>query len=65
MIMFIRIKYNEFGTEKGFTTWVTTKEELLQRLKDLKINLKWVHKLEICQKGSDKWKEYDPRILKG
>jgi hypothetical protein len=62
--MFVRIKYIDLGTEKGYTTAVNSREELIQRLKDRGINAQLIHKLEIKEKGSIKYKEYDPETLK-
>lgn len=64
-MMAIKIKYDDLGTEKGFTTVVNGREEFLKRLRELGINVETVHKLEIREKGSDEYKEYDPDNLKG
>jgi hypothetical protein len=60
--MTVRIKYLELGNERGLSTWVPSKEALLQRLKELGIDVQTVFSLEIKEKGQ--YKSFDPSKLK-
>lgn len=62
--MFVRIRYKEFGIEKGYTTHISEKEQFLQRLGGLGIDVDWITSFEVAEPGSSQWKKYDVKHLR-
>ena len=60
--MFVRLKYYEFGVEKGYTMWVRSKKEVIKNLERVGASPKDVFYLAV-KKGDEDFKEYDPGVL--
>lgn len=61
--MFVRLKYYELGTEKGYTMWVRNKKEVIEKLARVGASPKDVFYLAVKKKGDEDFKEYDPGVL--
>lgn len=62
--MFVRLKYNDMGQERGYTVQVRNKKELLQKMARLNITPDNIIYFGVKQYGEDQYKEYDPETLK-
>lgn len=61
--MFVRVKYVEFGKEKGYTMWATSKEEVRVNLQRVGCSPEMIRSLEVCKRGEKEFKAYNPKIL--
>ncbi|QBX91055.1 hypothetical protein PHGAL3_0016 [Phage Altai3] len=61
--MFVRLKYYELGAEKGYTMWVRSKKEVIEKLARVGASPKDVFYLAVKKKGESDYKEYDPGVL--
>jgi hypothetical protein len=61
--MFVRVKYFEFGKEKGYTMWAKSKAEVIANLQRVGCSLDMIRSLEVCKYGERKFKSYNPKIL--
>lgn len=61
--MFVRVKYFEFGKEKGYTMWTKSKEEVIANLRRVGCSPEMVHSLEVCKPRENEFKPYNPKFL--
>lgn len=62
--MFVRVKYFEFGKEKGYTMWAKSKEEVIANLRRVGCSPDMIQSLEVCNPGENKFKPYNPKFLR-
>jgi hypothetical protein len=62
--MFVRVKYFEFGKEKGYTMWAKCKEDVLANLRRVGCSVDMVTSLEVCKPGEKEFKSYNPKFLR-
>lgn len=55
--MHIRVIYDDLGIEKGYTTFLNTREKLIERLNERNISISSIKVLKIDGKG------YNPKLL--
>lgn len=63
ILMIVRLKYYDMGIEKGYSMWVQSKQEVIQKLARCGATPDDVFYLAIRKKGEKEYKEYDPAIL--
>ena len=63
MFVIVRLKYHDLGVEKGYSMWVRSKQEVIDKLARVGAAPGDVFYLAVKKKGDEDFKEYDPGVL--